>query len=64
MPNEAVASELAKDGKKNTILRDFGNAHSCLSTKIEPLPGGVVTQMSSICHVLHAAVLAILLISN
>src|ERR1700677_895169 len=30
MPNGAVASELAKDGKKNTILRDFGNAHSLL----------------------------------
>jgi hypothetical protein len=30
VPNGAVASELAKDGKKNTILRDFGNAHSLL----------------------------------
>jgi hypothetical protein len=52
MPNGAVASELEKDGKKNTILRDFGNAHSLLKRKIELLPGVVVTRMSLVCHVL------------
>jgi hypothetical protein len=30
MPNGAVASELANDGKKKTILRDLGNAYSLL----------------------------------
>jgi hypothetical protein len=31
MPNGAVASELAKDGKKKTIFRDLGTAHSLLN---------------------------------
>jgi hypothetical protein len=30
MPKGAVASELANDGKKKTILRDLGNLHSSL----------------------------------
>jgi hypothetical protein len=30
MPNGAVASELAKDGKKKTILRDLDTANSSL----------------------------------
>ena len=30
MPKGAVASELAKEGKKKTILRDLGNAISLL----------------------------------
>jgi hypothetical protein len=40
MPNGAVASELAKDGKKKTILRDLGNRYSLLKAKIDSLPGG------------------------
>jgi hypothetical protein len=39
MPNGAVASELAKDGKKNTILRDFGNAHSLLKKEDRTIAG-------------------------
>ena len=43
MPKGAVASELAKDGKKKTIFRDLGNAHS-----LHKLEDSSFTQRS--CH--------------
>jgi hypothetical protein len=43
IPNGAVASELAKDGKKKTILRDLGTA---ISSLIEDN----MTCRQSICH--------------
>jgi hypothetical protein len=43
IPSGAVASELAKDGKKKTILRDLGTA---ISSLIED----DMTCWQSICH--------------
>jgi hypothetical protein len=45
MPSGAVASELAKEGKKKTILRDLDRAISLLTGKIFLLGAGS-------CHVL------------
>jgi hypothetical protein len=49
MPRGAVASELAKDGKKKTILRDFDNTYSSLEWTIDRFRIVIVTGMSAVC---------------
>src|SRR5882762_8241651 len=51
IPKGAVASELAKDGKKKTILRDLDNEFSSLKETIDFPQTAVVTGMSAICQV-------------
>jgi hypothetical protein len=55
IPKGAVASELAKDGKKKTILRDLDNGFSSLKETIDIWQNPVVTGMSAICQVSAAA---------
>src|SRR5580698_9582166 len=51
IPSGAVASELANDGKKKTILRDLANTISSLFWTIGPGRYVVVTCVSAICKV-------------
>jgi hypothetical protein len=51
IPKGAVASELANDGKKKTILRDLDNGFSSLRKTIDTPQNAVVTGMSAICQV-------------
>ena len=50
IPKGAVASELAKEGKKKTTFLDIGNGHALTGTRYVRLKGGFVIKMSRVCH--------------
>ena len=58
IPSGAVASELANDGKKKTILRDLANTISSLFWTIGLRRAIVVTHVSAICKVFLDAEIA------
>ena len=60
IPRGAVASELANDGKKKTILRDLDNGFSSLKRTIDTPQDPVVTGMSAICQVSAATPISLL----